>query len=181
MPYGYLVSLSGDNTLSDATIGGSYQFFRANTSLGDGEWAWSGNHFGTDYYNQLEPGEFFLAGNGSVYFVPDYGSVGTPSEATITVAPYFSPDNKVQGTNNDDVIDDTYVDTNGNSVDSGDGTGPGGFGDEVYAKAGNDTVDVVWVNPTLRSVPSPPSANQFSDSVDPPCPSPYSVSSPSPP
>nr|WP_263618606.1 Hint domain-containing protein [Seohaeicola saemankumensis] len=141
MPYGYLVSLSGDNTLADATIGGSYRFFRSNTSLGDGEWAWSGNYFGTDYYNQLEPGEFFLANNGNVYFVPDYGAVGTLSEASVTSAPYFSPDNRVQGTNNDDVIDDTFVDNNGNSVDSGDGSGPGGFGDEVYAKKGDDTVD----------------------------------------
>jgi len=142
MPSGYLITLGLDNELRpEVSISGGYTAFTTARSLGTGEWAWTGTFFGTNYYNETEPGEYFLATNGSIYFVPDYGAVSNLTDAQVVTAQPFSAANKVQGTNNDDVIDDTYVDNNGDSVDSGDGTGPGGFGDEVYAKKGDDTVD----------------------------------------
>lgn len=142
MPSGYLVTLGADQDLSlAASIGGSLVSFTTAQLIGSGEWAWSGTFGGTTYYNELETGQYYLATDGNLYFVPDLGPVSTLSGAEAVTAPYFSPFNKVQGTNNDDLIDDGYADANGNSVDSGEGTGPGGFGDQVFAKKGDDTVD----------------------------------------
>lgn len=142
MPNGYLVTLGADQSMSLADgIGGGLFTFTTSASLGAGEWAWSGTYFGTTYYNETETGQYYLATNGNVYFVPDLGPVTTITSAEIVSAPDFSFLNKVQGSNNDDVIDGTYVDNNGDSVDSGQGTGPGGFGDEVYGKGGDDTIE----------------------------------------
>ncbi|MCV2890142.1 Hint domain-containing protein [Ruegeria aquimaris] len=142
MPSGYLVTLGIDQDLSlAASIGGALVNFTTAQLIGSGEWAWSGTVGSTTYNNELETGQYYLATNGSLYFVPDLGPVSTLSGAETVSAPYFSPFNKVQGTNNDDLIDDGYVDNNGSSVDSGNGTGPGGFGDQVFASKGNDTVD----------------------------------------
>ncbi|SDE17392.1 Hint domain-containing protein [Ruegeria marina] len=142
MPSGYLVTLGVDQDLSlAASIGGALVNFTTAELIGSGEWAWSGTFGGTTYNNQLETGQYFQATDGNLYFVPDLGPVSTLSEAQAVSAPYFSPFNKVQGTSNDDLIDDTYADNNGNSVDSGQGSGPDGNGDQVFAGQGNDTVD----------------------------------------
>ncbi|MCU9838556.1 Hint domain-containing protein [Ruegeria sp. WL0004] len=142
MPSGYLVTLGTDQDLSlAASIGGALTSFTTDQLIGAGEWAWAGTVGGTTYYNELESGQYYLATDGNLYFVPDLGAVSTLSGAEAVSAPYFSPFNKVQGTSGSDLIDDTYVDNNGNSVDSGEGTGPGGHGDQVYANKGDDTVD----------------------------------------
>ena len=142
MPSGYLVTLGVDQDLSlAASIGGALVNFTTAQLIGTGEWAWTGSVGSTSYNNELETGQYYLATDGNLYFVPDLGPVGTLSSAEPVAAPYFSPFNKVQGTTNDDLIDDTYVDNNGNSVDSGEGTGPDGNGDQVFASKGNDTVD----------------------------------------
>lgn len=142
MPSGYLVTLGADQDLSlAASIGGALVNFTTAQLIGTGEWAWTGSVGSTSYNNELETGQYYLATDGNLYFVPDLGPVGTLSGAEAVAAPYFSPFNKVQGTTNDELIDDTYVDNNGNSVDSGEGTGPDGNGDQVFASKGNDTVD----------------------------------------
>ncbi|WP_146344661.1 Hint domain-containing protein [Phaeobacter marinintestinus] len=141
MPTGYLVTPGVDGDLTqELSIGGAYTAFTTDQALGSGEWAWTGNYFTTDYYNETEPGEYFLATDGNIYFVPDLGPVTAIISAEVVTAPEYSPLNKVQGTNNDDLIDDTYVDNNGDSVDSGEGTGPGGFGDDVFGKKGDDEI-----------------------------------------
>ncbi|NDW44764.1 Hint domain-containing protein [Ruegeria sp. PrR005] len=141
MPSGYLVTLGADQDLSlAASIGGALVSFTTAESLGAGQWAWTGDYAGTPYYNELEPGQYYLATNGNVYFVPDLGPVSNLTEGTATAAPFFSPENKVQGTNAADNMDSGFVDRNGNSIDSGDGSDPDGNNDEVYGLGGNDTI-----------------------------------------
>lgn len=142
MARGYLVSLGSDSTLTpEDSIGGGWSRFRIAQSLGSGEWTWSGTANGVTYNNETEPGQYYLATNGNVYFVPDYGAVDTLSSAQVVSAPDYTPDNRVDGTNNAELIDGTYVDAQGDYVDSGQGSGPGGYGDVVEARGGNDTVD----------------------------------------
>lgn len=142
MARGYLVTLGADNSLSLAdAIGGGWTAFSISDSLGAGEWTWSGTYAGTTYYNETEPGQYFLGTDGNVYFVPDYGAVDSLSNAEVVSAPFYSSDNLVQGTNDDELIDDSFVDAHGNSIDSGDGAGPDGMGDVIEARGGNDTVD----------------------------------------
>ncbi|MEY8837567.1 type I secretion protein, partial [Cribrihabitans sp. XS_ASV171] len=118
MPNGYLVTLGASQDLSlSASIGGGLTFFTTAQSLGSGEWAWSGTFGATTYDNELEPGEYFLATNGNVYFVPDLGPVSTLTSGEAVDAPFYSPINKVQGTNGADDMDSSYVDNNGNSID----------------------------------------------------------------
>lgn len=142
MPYGYRVALSPDNLLGpDNSISTSISRFTSAQSLGDGEWVWSGRFWGVDYVNVLESGEYILGTDGNVYFVPDYGFAWGAQSAQASSTPYYSPDNRVQGTNDDDLIDADYVDRNGNSIDSGEGGGPEGMGDFVFGFGGDDTIE----------------------------------------
>lgn len=141
MPRGYLVSLGDDYILNAGdTISGGWTRFRTDQVLGDGEWVFSGTDGGTSYTDEVEPGTYYLATNGNVYFVPDYGEVDSLTAASATDAPAYDTNNTVQGSGQDDFMDDGYVDPQGNSIDSGDGVGPGGFGDRVEARPGDDTV-----------------------------------------
>ena len=142
MPRGYLVTLGPDAelTLEDG-IGGGWALFSTARSLGTGEWAWSGTYFGTDYFNETEPGEYFLATDGNAYFVPDFGQVTTLTGAEVVSAPDYAVANKVDGTNASETIDVGFTDVHGDQIDSGQGSGAGGYGDQVFAGGGNDTVD----------------------------------------
>lgn len=141
MPSGYLVTLNADNVLAGgASIDGTVTSFSSVDSLGSGEWAWTGGSYRDQHFNETAPGEYHLASDGNVYFVPDGGTVYGVTSAEAVSPPYYSPDNIVFGGDGDDVIDSTYVDENGNAVDDGDGSGADGDGDRVYAGAGNDTV-----------------------------------------
>ncbi|MFV0513936.1 MAG: Hint domain-containing protein [Jhaorihella sp.] len=142
MPHGYLVTLGPDAelTLEDG-IGGGWTLFSTAHSLGIGQWAWSGTYFGTDYFNETEPGEYFLATDGNVYFVPDFGEVSTLTGAEVVSAPDYAVANKVDGTNASETIDAGFGDAHGDGIDSGQGDGPGGHGDQIFARGGNDTVD----------------------------------------
>ncbi len=136
MPSGYLVNLGSDGTLTlDDDIAGSYTSFTTDTYLGAGEWAWSGDWFGIDFYNELEPGGFYLGTDGNIYFVPDYGSVSTLTSAEPVSFPDFSTFNLVDGTNGDDNINGSYVDDDGDGIDD-----TADDADLVYAYAGDDTV-----------------------------------------
>ena len=105
MPQGYLVSL-GDTSLDNGdVISGVYVTFTTDTNLGSGSWTWSGVAGGTNYTNEVEPGIYYLATNGNIYFEPQFGAVDTINSAQATNPPaYSSNDGTVSGTAGDDII-----------------------------------------------------------------------------
>jgi Ca2+-binding RTX toxin-like protein len=141
MPDGYLVQL-GDGALDPSdSIVDPLVTFTTDTALGSGQWIWSGTWNGQTFTNTSEPGEFFLATDGNVYFVPDFGPVDTITTATVQSAPTFSLANgPIDGTAGADVIDDSFTDAEGDAVDSGLGGGPDGNDDTIDAGAGDDSV-----------------------------------------
>ncbi|OBY24982.1 Hint domain-containing protein [Leisingera sp. JC1] len=142
MPSGYLVQL-GDGSLDHGdTITSTYSSFTTDQNLGAGNWSWSGTHGGTPYSNEVEPGVYYLATNGNVYFVPDYGPVDSVSSASADSPPAYSDtDGEVEGTSGSDTIDSSYSDADGDQIDNGNGGGASGNQDTVEAGAGDDTVD----------------------------------------
>ncbi|KIC29845.1 Hint domain-containing protein [Leisingera sp. ANG-M6] len=142
MPSGYLVQL-GDGSLDHGdTITSTYASFTTDQNLGAGNWSWTGSHGGTPYTNELEPGVYYLATDGNVYFVPDYGPPDTFSSASADNPPAYSDtDGAVEGTSGADTIDSSYTDADGDQIDNGNGGGASGNQDTVEAGAGDDTVD----------------------------------------
>lgn len=141
MPNGYLVSLGDANLGAGDSITDPIVSFTTATNLGAGQWTWSGTYNGTTYTNTQEPGVYYAATDGNVYFVPDYGPVSTISSASVISAPtYSTTDGVLTGTAGDDVIDASFVDEDGEQVDHGDGSGPAGNQDTIRAGDGNDTV-----------------------------------------
>lgn len=142
MPSGYLVQL-GDGSLDHGdTITSTYASFTTDQNLGAGNWSWTGSHGGTPYTNELEPGVYYLATDGNVYFVPDYGPPDTFSSASADSPPAYSgTDGEVDGTSGADNIDSSYTDADGDQVDNSSGGGASGNQDTVEAGAGDDTVD----------------------------------------
>jgi Ca2+-binding RTX toxin-like protein len=153
MPQGYLVQL-GDTSLDAADgIVDPLVDFLIQEDLGAGEWIWSGTWSGTTFTDEVEPGQYYLATDGNVYFVPAFGPVDTITTASVETAPtptYTSNDGIVGGTGDDDVIDNAYTDddtdTLGNpddTVQSGDGDDSidaGGGADSITAGGGADTI-----------------------------------------
>jgi hypothetical protein len=157
MPSGYLVSLGADSALGvDDIIAGPWTSFTTDTDLGAGQWVFTGSDGGTSFTDTQEPGQYLLATNGSVYFVPAYGEVDTLTSADVFSAPSYSlvPDHQVDGSAGADIINGSFTDSDGDSVndtaDNGDlvyGYGgaddiSSGTGDDwIYGGSGNDTVD----------------------------------------
>ncbi|AZV78517.1 type I secretion protein [Parasedimentitalea marina] len=155
MPTGYLVTL-GDGSLDpgDAISGGAISFTADGgfpSGLGAGQWTWSGEAGGSAYTNEVEPGQYWLADDGNVYFVPKLGSVDFVTTASTTTAPTYSAsgDGIVTGTSGDDVIVGGYTDSDGDAVDGGDGTGALGHEDVVSAGMGNDSIEAGLENDTV--------------------------------
>ena len=156
MPSGYLVSLGADSALGvDDVIGGAWYLFTSSTNLGTGEWVFTGIDDGTSYTDLVETGQYHLATDGNVYFVPDYGEVDTLTSADVVIAPNYSliPDHQVDGTSGNDVIDSSYSDSDGDSINDtadnadlvygqagADDISSGSGNDWVYGGSGNDTV-----------------------------------------
>ena len=153
MPNGYLVTL-GDSELGVGdTISGALITFQTDLNLGAGDWEWSGTWGGSTYTNEQEPGVYYLATDGNVYFVPDFGPVDTLTASTVVSSPAY-----IEGTSGADVIagdgDAEIIDAQeGNdtvTAGSGDDTVRGGAGDddisgnagadEINAGTGNDSV-----------------------------------------
>ncbi|KAE9629622.1 Hint domain-containing protein [Parasedimentitalea maritima] len=157
MPSGYLVSLGADNALgTDDVISGAWTSFTSDTDLGSGQWVFTGVDGGTNYTDTQEPGQYHLATNGNVYFIPQYGEVDTLTNADVVSAPSYSavPDHQVDGSAGADVIDSSYTDSDGDSVDDAadnadlvygnggsDDISSGSGDDWIYGGSGNDTVD----------------------------------------
>ena len=141
MPRGYLVSLGADNSLTAGdTISGGWTRFTTDRVLGSGEWVLTGTDGGVTYTDTLEPGTYYLGTDDAVYFVPAYGEVDTLVSAETVTAPDYTETNIVLGTGADDDIDDAFTDVQGHSVDSGEGTGPGGMADIALGFRGDDTI-----------------------------------------
>lgn len=141
MPNGYLVTLGDLNLDAGDSITDPLVSFTTATTIGAGQWTWSGTYGGTTYTNELEPGVYYEATDGNVYFVPDLGPVTTISSADVISAPsYSTTDGILTGTAGDDVIDASFVDEDGEQVDNGDGSGPSGNQDTITAGDGNDTI-----------------------------------------
>lgn len=150
MPNGYLVTLENGSLDPTDSIGGGLVSFSTDSVLGSGTWVWSGTYAGTTYTNTSEPGVYYLATNGNVYFVPDYGPVDTITNASVTSAPtYSTTDGEIDGTDASETIDATYTDADGDSVDGGTGSGTGGLGDSIRAADGDDTISSGAGNDTV--------------------------------
>lgn len=141
MATGYQVQMADPVLNSGDSIANTYSTFTSEEVLGAGQWTWSGTTSGTPYTNAQEPGTYHLADDGNVYFVPSYGLADTVTSATAATTPeYSSSDGIVEGSATADVIDSSFVDSDGDRIDDGYGGGTAGMDDTVLAGGGNDTV-----------------------------------------
>ena len=152
MPDGYLVNLGANGALDDGdVISGALVTFTTDRNLGAGSWSWTGTWNGSTFTNTQEPGVYYLATNGNVYFVPDFGPVSTlTSAATITTPAYEPADGVVAGGDGANLIDTSYSDTGGDSVtggadtvrgfDGNDTIASGGGNDLIYGDGGGDSI-----------------------------------------
>lgn len=142
MPDGYRVSLVDGSLDPGDAIGGPLITFTTSSTLGAGQWIWSGTDGGTTFVNTAEPGIYYLGTDGFVYFVPDFGAVTTLTSATTTTAPSFRTwDGTVAGTTGGDQIDGSFTDAQGDRAGDGNNLIEAGDGnDTVQAGAGADTV-----------------------------------------
>ncbi|MCE8008880.1 Hint domain-containing protein [Aestuariivita sp.] len=139
MPVGYLVDLGANNALgSSDLISDPWTDFDSAEELGRGEWEFTGRDGGNNFSNEQEPGTYFLATDGQVYFVPDFGEVDRLDTAQVITAPDYAAINIVDGTDEDDVIDGTFTDTDGDQVDEG--TTGGANADLVFGNQGDDDI-----------------------------------------
>ncbi len=145
MPDGYLVSLGTNTTLdSGDAISGGLVTLDTDTNLGAGQWIWNGTWNGTTFTNEVEPGVYYLATDGNLYFVPDFGPVDTLTSGSTLNPPSYSTDGTVFGTAGDDVIDAGYTDWDGDRVDiagpAADSVDAGEGDDTIFSGGGADTV-----------------------------------------
>lgn len=137
MPFGYRVTLGGDQTLSlEDAISDPWTGFTTASSLGSGEWTFSGTVGSTTYNNETETGEYYLGTDGNVYFIPDLGAVSTISSAETVTVPNYSEHNIVDGTSGDNSMLGSFVDSDGEGIDD-----TASNEDLVYGYAGNDTIN----------------------------------------
>lgn len=80
---GYFVDLGSDGALSvgDTILGGGC-YFQAASTIGAGNWMWSGASGPGSFTNEVEPGIYFLGTDGHTYFRPDFGTDLTITSAT---------------------------------------------------------------------------------------------------
>jgi len=141
MPDGYLVQL-GDSSLDTGdSIVDPLTTFVTDTNLGAGDWIWSGTWNGSPFTNEQEPGVFYLATDGNVYFVPDFGPVGTITSSTALNPPAYSEINIFIGTSDDDVaLDGTDDVDNIFGLDEDDIIDGDGDDDLLVGGGGDDTI-----------------------------------------
>ena len=153
MPQGYRVQL-GDQTLdvTDAIVDPLGDFL-IQQDLGAGEWVWSGTWNGQTFTDTVEPGQYYLGTDGSVWFVPAFGPVDTMTAAGVEAVPpggFAANDGIVAGTDGDDVIDAGFTDTDGDTLAGNDRVAAGLGNDTVLAGGGADTVTGGGGNDTLQ-------------------------------
>ncbi len=152
MPDGYLVSLGANGALDDGdVISGALVTFTTARTLGAGSWSWTGTDGGSTFTNAQEPGVYYLATNGNVYFVPDFGPVTTLTTAATITSPVYEPSNGVvEGGDGANLIDTSYSEPGGDSVtggadtvrgyDGNDTISSGGGNDLLYGDGGGDSI-----------------------------------------
>ncbi len=155
MPVGYLVELGDASLNTSDAISGSAVSFTTTDLIGTGNWTWSGTSGGTSYVDQVDPGTYYAASDGNVYFVPDAGPVDSLSSASATNPPSYTVEpNAVDGTAGADRIDSSYTDGDGDRVDNGGATSDtvlaGGGDDSVSTGGGADSLRGGTGNDTLR-------------------------------
>ncbi|WP_147124495.1 Hint domain-containing protein [Shimia ponticola] len=141
MPDGYLVQL-GDGSLDTGdSIVDPLTTFVTDTNLGAGDWIWSGTFGGQTYTNTQEPGVYYLATNGNVYFVPDFGPVTTITSSTALNPPAYSEFNIFIGTSDEDpTLDGTDDVDNIFGLDEDDVIDGAGDDDLLVGGGGSDTI-----------------------------------------
>lgn len=140
MAIGYLVSLGNQSLDSGDAISASQSTFNIDSTLGTGQWTWSGiwSNDGNFYSNVQDTGTYFLSRDGNVYFTPDnfFTDSGT---ASVVSAPSYTDitDGVVDGTGGDDLIEPGFQDAQANTVDR---DAPTSKDDSIDAGDGQDTV-----------------------------------------
>ncbi|MEM1373788.1 MAG: Hint domain-containing protein [Pseudomonadota bacterium] len=143
MPDGYLVQLGNGSLDAGDAIVDPLITFTTDQVLGAGNWIWSGTWNGQTFTNTSEPGEYILATDGNVYFVPDFGAVDTITSASVTSAPPYTeppPGSTITGTPEPDDLDGT---ADGDFIDglgSGDTLDGLGGDDTILGGGGEDTI-----------------------------------------
>lgn len=141
MPFGYIVNLGTDNTLgSGDSISDPWTSFTIAEDLGPGQWMFTGRDGGTNFRDEVEPGNYYLGTDGNIYFIPDFGEVDRLNSAEVISAPSIAAGNQVDGTGSGDLIDASFTDAQGDQVDDGSGGGSDPDADRVVAGGGDDTV-----------------------------------------
>ena len=150
MPFGYRVDLGADNSLnaSDSIID-PWLDFDAAEDLGAGQWVFTGQDGGANFVNEVEPGNYFLATDGFVYFVPAFGEVDTLTSASVISAPTFDDTNQVDGTGVGETIDTSFTDSDGDQVDDGSTAGANPNSDLVFGNGGDDSISSGAGNDTV--------------------------------
>ena len=137
MPTGYLVSLNGTSLDTNDTVSTTATSFTAAQTIGTGSLEYNYNTFLIIVNTTTVSGTYYLATNGSVYFVPSGSFQSGAYNFNVASHPNFSiimgttnSDANIVGTNSSDLIYDT------NTTTATTGTG----NDTIYANGGDDTV-----------------------------------------
>ncbi|WP_368186541.1 Hint domain-containing protein [Aestuariibius sp. HNIBRBA575] len=141
MPSGYLVNLGNGTLDAGDQIVGTQITFTTDQVLGTGSWTWSGvwDGDGNTYNNITDTGSYYLATDGSVYFVPDTWNITANNGSSATAAPAYTADPNIYGTTGNDAdIEGTAGD---DTIYGGDTTSETGTGaDTINAGSGDDTI-----------------------------------------
>jgi Ca2+-binding RTX toxin-like protein len=138
MPSGYLVNLGDAKLDANDAIGTVLTSFTTSSSLGAGNWIWSGTYKNNSpAINAFDTGQYYLASDGNVYFIPDNGKNITVTSASADAPPNY--DAAIFGTSgNDTAINGT---AGADYIYGGTDRSPRGTGnDTINAGAGNDKV-----------------------------------------
>lgn len=141
MPFGYRVNLGPDNSLNaNDTIIDPWFDFDVAQDLGAGQWVFTGQDGGSNFVNEVEPGTYFLATNGFVYFVPAFGEVDVLTSASVISAPAFDDTNQVDGSDVGETIDTSFTDADGDQIDDGSTADGNPNSDLVFGNGGDDSI-----------------------------------------
>ncbi|MFS4583570.1 Hint domain-containing protein [Phaeobacter sp. C3_T13_0] len=146
MAIGYQVTLGNGVLESGDYISASQSTFTSSTTIGSGNWSWSGVYEGDGltYSNINDTGTYHYGTDGSVYFVPDNWFTTSGTAGVVN-----APADMVEGTSGGDLIDILYSgDPDGDKVDNNDNTA-GNNDDLIMAGDGNDTVQGSIGNDTI--------------------------------
>jgi len=145
MAIGYLVTLgNGSLDANDYISASQSNFTQSGSAIGVGSWTWTGVYEadGVTYTDVTDTGTYYLGTDGNVYFIPDTWMTSSGDAFAVNPPAYVAGDGTVSGDTGNDVIDETYTDTDGDVVTINADIISAGAGDDVARGfAGNDTID----------------------------------------